>query len=694
MKRRRSFSTLTQIQTTNLNRSAWFAAMLGFTISACAPGGESSESSPALPMATQGYNSKPATAEPADLVVSQIAKVLPVDGEGGDRFGFSTAVAENVAVFGAPWDDDKGTYAGSAYVFEYDGSAWVEKTKLLASDGESGEFFGYSVAADRDTIVVGARYEDKNGDDAGAAYVFVRKNGQWKQQAKLVASGGNDYDWFGQAVAIEGDTIVVGAPNHADGMVLDVGAAYVFGRTFGKWSERAILKPADAASGIGFGRSVAIDGGRVMVGAFRGYKNGVETGAAYLFSQQTGQWTEQAKLVPSNGMDGDWFGEAIALEGDKALMGAPFRDSAGQDSGGAYVFRNTNGNTWVEEQFVLPPALSADDRFGSAVTISSNVMSVGAVFGNGAAVSSGVAHMVEDVAGQWKTTAKVTAPDTALWEYFSSSLSLRGQTLWVGCGWDNDQGEWSGSAYVFRTNDPVALGQPCGTGMDCVSGFCADGVCCDSACGNGEVDCQACSVAAGASVDGECGLVNAGAPCRNSTGECDPAETCDGMNTTCPADVVEAQGTPCSMGTCQIGVCTQPSGTGGSGGMAGTGGMAGMGGTGGVPVTGGAGGAGGTGGMGGSMTSTGQGGMGGQATVGGAGGAVGGAGNGGTAGAPPNGGSAGKVDEPGDSGGCGCRVDHTNSTSSGWMVALSAIGVLMSARRRKMKPFSRSDLRS
>ena len=158
---------------------------------------------------------------------SEVAKLVASDAQGNDYFGASVAVSGDTAVIGARFEATGGVNAGAAYVFTRSGGAWTQQAKLMASDAQSSDYFGYSVAVSGDTAVIGAYGEATGGSYAGAAYVFTRTGGSWTQQAKLMASDAQENDLFGVSVAVSGDTAVIGARLEATGGS-SAGAAYVF----------------------------------------------------------------------------------------------------------------------------------------------------------------------------------------------------------------------------------------------------------------------------------------------------------------------------------------------------------------------------------------------------------------------------------------------------------------------------------
>jgi hypothetical protein len=192
------------------------------------------------------------------------------------------AISDNTAVIGAPWDEDNGWRAGSAYVFRFDGSAWTQEQQILASDGAGADTFGASVALSGDTAVVGAPIDQRNGIPLGSAYIFRSEGSYWIEQAKLTASDAEQGDEFGVSVAIDGDTALIGS-GRIDESGERIGGAYVFGRDGIDWTEQARLLGSGSEGGDHFGRAVAIADGIAVIGAHGDDDNGPESGSAYVF---------------------------------------------------------------------------------------------------------------------------------------------------------------------------------------------------------------------------------------------------------------------------------------------------------------------------------------------------------------------------------------------------------------------------
>ena len=331
------------------------------------------------------------------------------DGAANDEFGHSVALAGNTIVVGAYQHDVNGNgnaNAGAAYVFTRDPNSggWSEPVKLIAYDGGMDDQFGYSVAVDGNTVVVGARWH--NGRK-GAAYVFTKPaTDVWADinittAAKLTALGGIGFDYFGHSVAVDGETVVVGAILHDFDEKSNTGAAYVFTKSGGNWTsgtETAMLTADDPKANAQFGSSVSVDGDTVVVGA---PKYDGDSGAAYVFTEgagwATGTGTETARLAASDREKGDYFGTSVSVRGDTIVVGAYAADIVPPDgddnprSGAAYVFTKPVGGLWANypnedhrtesTKLILPRGqgeIEENDEFGNSVALDGQYIVVGA----------------------------------------------------------------------------------------------------------------------------------------------------------------------------------------------------------------------------------------------------------------------------------------------------------------------------
>jgi len=270
------------------------------------------------------------------------AKLIPYGLLTGDQFGYSVSISGDYAVVGAPFHNGSGLIdSGSAYIFETDGTNWTKSAELTASDGAAEDQFGYSVSISGGYAIVGAPYDDDNGTDSGSAYIFYRHLKYippnfvwvWEEQAKLVASDGNDNDFFGYSVSISGDYAIVGAP-YDDDYAVESGSAYIFKRDGANWVQQCKLTAPDAGLRDRFGWSVTYDGDYAIVGAA-----GAGSDSAYIFRRNGTSWLHTSKLTASDRELGDYFGMCVSVSGDYVMVGAPLDDDNGHDSGSAYLFR-------------------------------------------------------------------------------------------------------------------------------------------------------------------------------------------------------------------------------------------------------------------------------------------------------------------------------------------------------------------
>ena len=382
------------------------------------------------------------------LTAEQEAKLLPGDGQPGDAFGLDVAVDGDTAVIGAHLDDDNASQSGSAYVFIRAGETWTEQAKLLPVDGADSDHFGASVAVDGDTAIIGSNRADDNGAQSGSAHVFTRTGSVWTQLTKLLPSDGVADARFGFSIALDGDTALIGAEGDDDNG-LQSGSVYVFTRAANVWTETAKLLAADGASGEGFGASVALDGDTAVVGAAADDDNGAASGSAYVFTRTAGVWAEQAKLLAADGMADDQFGASVALSGETVLVGAYTDDDNNTTGGSAYVFTGTGG-VWTEQAKLLPSDGSAIDNFGISVAVVGDTAVIGTRLDDDNGLNSGSAYIFTRAAGVWTEQTKLLPEDGAAGDEFGIRVAVDGDTVLGGAFFDDDNGPASGSAYVFR----------------------------------------------------------------------------------------------------------------------------------------------------------------------------------------------------------------------------------------------------
>ncbi|HNO79902.1 MAG TPA: right-handed parallel beta-helix repeat-containing protein [Phycisphaerae bacterium] len=317
--------------------------------------------------------------------------LVAAEGDSGDQFGNSVGVDGGTIVVGEYLDNDGGLNSGACCVFRRSESGWAQVATLKGADSVAWDLFGWSVAVSGDTAIVGARDADGGGLESGAVYVFSDVGGVWLEEDKLLSSDIAPSDKFGWSVAINGDTVVIGAPLDDDAGSQS-GSAYVFRKDEGTWTQVAKLTAGDAAGGDRFGQAVAIDGAVVVVGAYLDDHFGSNSGAAYVFQETGGNWLQVKKLVGANGMEGDWFGHSVSISGDTIVVGAPLNDGAGVNSGSAYVFREFNGQ-WQQAIELKATDAGVGDNFARAVAVSGGAAIVGAELHDDNGIESGASYL-------------------------------------------------------------------------------------------------------------------------------------------------------------------------------------------------------------------------------------------------------------------------------------------------------------
>ena len=451
-----------------------------------------------------------------------------------DNFGVSVAIAGDTVVIGAFNEDSNATgvngdqsdnsadSAGAAYVFTRSGTTWSQQAYLKASNTESNDNFGISVAIANDTVVIGAFSEASNatgidGDQsnnsaiqAGAAYVFTRSGTTWNQQAYLKASNAGEGDRFGNSIDITNDTVIVGALSEAsnasgidgdqsDNSADNAGVVYVFIRNGSNWSQQAYLKASNAEGNDFFGNALAITNNTIVVGASSESSNATEidgdqsdnsadtAGAAYVFIRSGNTWSQQAYLKASNTEANDQFGFSVAIAGNTVVVGANAEDSnatgvngdqndnSAGAAGATYVF-SRSGNTWSQQAYLKASNSGSNDQFGFTVAIADNTVVVGAPLetsnasgvdgdqNDNSAAQAGAAYVFTRNGSIWSQQTYLKSSNSEANDFFGISVAIANDTIVVGAfseasnatGIDDNQSDNSanaaGASYVFTVS--------------------------------------------------------------------------------------------------------------------------------------------------------------------------------------------------------------------------------------------------
>ena len=371
-------------------------------------------------------------------------KLSPSDANARDKFGVSVAIDGNFAVIGAYQNDSNGIDSGAVYVFEYTGSTWLQRQKLTALDASSGARFGRSVAIEADTIVVGA-YFDNN---TGSAYIFTHSSGVWSQQAKLTAHDAENGDNFGCSVALSGDTAMIGAYYDDD----LAGSAYVFIRTGSTWAFEQKLTASDTVAGDRFGNSVAIDANTALIGSYNRCLPGVNyAGSVYYFTRTASVWSQQSVLKASDPSSADHFGCSVAFDANIAVIGAYECDINSIDNvGAAYIFSKTVSGWSQQQKLIDNDDPCANEDFGRSVAIESNAIFVGCPYNRVDGNQTGSVFEFVKTGQSWTQQQTFSASDSNDGDNFGFSTAVSGRNLIVGAHFNANKGPLSGAAYVFN----------------------------------------------------------------------------------------------------------------------------------------------------------------------------------------------------------------------------------------------------
>jgi FG-GAP repeat len=368
------------------------------------------------------------------------SQISPAVGTSSMRFGQALQSDGDVLVVGAPYEDTQGTDAGAVFVYRRDAATgmWKFEQEIFPHDHEMNACFGGSVSVSGDVLVAGACFDDSKGPDAGAAYVF-RYNAAshlWLEEQKIVASVGSSGDRFGASVFLSGDVMIVGATMADNLGGVDSGAAYVYRyqNPTVRWVEEDRLVDSAGAAGDSMGVAVVIDGDRAFVSAPLADPAMItDAGVVLTFTRTAGIWTQGATLHSSSAAAGDQFGMALSLSGDVLAIGAPLADvnGIGADAGAAFVFA-WDGVAWSQQWMALPPSPLAGQHFGASVAIDGGVLVIGSPFDNVfGKVDAGSAWIARFGKPGWLLDQQFGASDANVGDQFGTAVTLTDKFLFA-----------------------------------------------------------------------------------------------------------------------------------------------------------------------------------------------------------------------------------------------------------------------
>jgi len=420
----------------------------------------------------------PVTIDP----IAQQARMKADNAGNNDVFGTSVAVSGNTVVVGASQEAGPGDVlanSGAAYVFVRDGNTWTQQGYLRAPNAGMDDYFGGAVAISGDVVAVGARGEDATaaGDpsnnaltNSGAAYVFTRSGSTWSFQSRLKAPNAGEQDFFGVAVALSADFLVVSATgeDNDSGSVqsdnnngFNEGAVYVFEPSGMSWTLEGYLKASTTSDADGFGTALALSGNTLAVGA----TSDALKGSCAVFVHNGTSWSEQAVLNGSETLANDLFGNSVAISGDVLVVGAPADDvnqlgtitSVDDESGAAYVFTRTAG-VWTERAVLRGFNREPKDEFGTRVAVSGNFVAVGALYEgsdlNGSrtpgVTKSGAVYLYHRSGSDWPLKRLLKGGSNMAFGLFGNAVAMDGATLISGA---NGEDNFAGAVYAFTITE-------------------------------------------------------------------------------------------------------------------------------------------------------------------------------------------------------------------------------------------------
>ncbi len=445
-----------------------------------------------------------------DLITNEDSYIKSFNPDNEDRFGWAVAVSGDTVVVGAYYEasdttgvntsngSDNTINSGAVYVFVRDNNQWVQQAYIKPSHIDFEIDFGRSLAIDGNTLVVGSPGDNReatginppasnnNAPQSGAVYVFTRVGSTWSQQADIKPSNTKIGANFGHSIAIDGDTIIVGADGESsdgsdplDESLSRSGAAYIYARTGNTWVEEDYLKASNLDEDDRFGWSVDVSGGTVIVGAFGEDSSGAQAsngsenaGAAYVFTRTGTNWSQQTYLKDRLLNENDKFGYSCAIDGDKIVIGAPEVDTMMDPNSGRIIFFTRTGSIWDNGQII---SANNSGQVGFTVDMHEDLAIVGAHFltiGASATANGGAAIVYQFETDHWVEKQIVSAYNPTEFDFFGYSVGISNNTIITGApfedstsagvfsadfgtGANNDDGSQVGAAYIYYYNDVI-----------------------------------------------------------------------------------------------------------------------------------------------------------------------------------------------------------------------------------------------
>ncbi|MFA6597044.1 MAG: hypothetical protein WCS69_04915, partial [Ignavibacteriaceae bacterium] len=369
-------------------------------------------------------------------------KIFSSDGVNYATFGTNGAVAidGDYAVVGSYLDDANGiSNSGSAYIFYWNGSVWTEQAKLTASDGNIDYQFGKKVAISGDRVIVSS-VGTYSTNIKGRVYVFKRNGNAWTEESILMASDGSARDLFGADLAILNDEIIVTATD----INLYKGAAYFFKYENNNWNEKQIFTPTSTTEFKQFGESIAIDENSILVGSPGDSYGGYSThGSAYIFIKEEDLWIEKKRLIPNDSLARKSFGTSVALNNGVAIIG-----DVNTTPEKVYIFSKINESTWTQLD-TIKSGFDNSTLFGYDLAVDNDYILLGCKNNSEIAYQSGAVYVYKKIGNQWSFDEKIFHPDSEWSGEFGSGVACKNGRYIIGANYTAGKNPESGAAFIY-----------------------------------------------------------------------------------------------------------------------------------------------------------------------------------------------------------------------------------------------------
>ncbi len=386
-----------------------------------------------------------ALAAPAALAGD--TKLLSESAADFDKFGTAVAASRGFVAVGSPFSDGDEFNTGSIHVWRRAPGGLVPDAVLQLAEPGINDYLGLSLDIDRDVLVAGSDSAKLGVPSVGAVHVFRRAGDAWQEEARLVPPALTTPAFFGLEVDVSGDLLLVGAP----GLGVDVdddGAAWIYRRVDGVWTEEAFLRPHDPQEEQYFGYAVQIRDGLAVVSALGDNGGAIGAGAVYVFERDgSGAWVETQKLLAPDMKNWDGLGESIALDGDWLAIGSPADDDKDTTAGSVYLYRLVDGAFVLQEELWAPDAQFAG-RFGRAVAMHGDRLAVGALNAIATPGLAGAVYLFRWTGAGWRFDRKILPEGLLGAAELGADVDLFGDVLAAGAPLDDEAGSQTGAAYM------------------------------------------------------------------------------------------------------------------------------------------------------------------------------------------------------------------------------------------------------